>query len=68
MKELKQLGDKIKQIRSSKKIPRERFSIETELARSYIYRIEEGTGNPSIKSLLRISKELGVKVKDLIDF
>ena len=68
MKELKLLGDRIKQLRSFKKIPREKFAIETELARSYLYRIEEGAANPSVKALLRIAKELDVKVKDLLDF
>ncbi|MDR1996772.1 MAG: helix-turn-helix domain-containing protein [Candidatus Margulisbacteria bacterium] len=68
MNELKQLGQTIAQLRIKQKIPRERFAFETELARSFIYRIEQGTGNPSIKSLIKIASELNCKVRDLIKF
>jgi transcriptional regulator with XRE-family HTH domain len=68
MDELKQLGATIEKYRKKQKIPRERFAFETDLARSFVYRIEQGTGNPSIKSLIKIAQELNCKVRDLIKF
>jgi len=68
MKEVRLLGDKIKQIRISKKLTREQFAIETGIARSYIYRIEQGTSNPSIKALVQIAQTFNVSVKSLIEF
>ncbi|MDR1453456.1 MAG: helix-turn-helix domain-containing protein [Candidatus Margulisbacteria bacterium] len=68
MNELKLLGKTIERIRIAKKIPRERFSWETETARSFIYQIERGQGNPSIKTLIKMARVLDCKVQDFIRF
>jgi transcriptional regulator with XRE-family HTH domain len=68
MKEVRLLCEKIKQMRISKNITREQFAIETGIARSHIYRIEQAESSPSIKMLVRIAEVLGVPVKDLIEF
>jgi DNA-binding XRE family transcriptional regulator len=47
---------------------RERFSWETETARSFIYQIERGQGNPSIRTLIKMARVLGCKVQDFIRF
>jgi transcriptional regulator with XRE-family HTH domain len=68
VEEIARLGKKIKKIRISKHIPREKFAIETGIARSYIYRIEQGTSNPTVKALIEVARVLEVPVKNLIDF
>jgi len=68
IKKLRSLGDTIRKIRVAKGLTREKFAIETGMARSYIYQIEEGTSNPTIKALIGIATVLEVSVKDLVDF
>ena len=65
---LKRLGQNISSIRKRKKIPLEKFAWDIEVARSYLYKIEQGEANPTMNTLIKIAKGLNVKVKELIDF
>ena len=65
---LKRLGQNISNIRKRKKIPLEKFAWDIEVARSYLYKIEQGEANPTMSTLIKIARGLNVKVKELIDF
>ncbi|MFA5136015.1 MAG: helix-turn-helix transcriptional regulator [Patescibacteria group bacterium] len=63
-----QLGKHIKKARKSKNITQEQLSEMVRVTPKYIQYIEAGKRSPSLKSLYKIAKALGVKVKDLMPF
>jgi XRE family transcriptional regulator, regulator of sulfur utilization len=65
---LKRLGQNISIIRKRNKIPLEKFAWDIEVARSYLYKIEQGEANPTMDIIIKIAKGLNVKVKELINF
>jgi transcriptional regulator with XRE-family HTH domain len=67
MIDIKELGDKIKFTRKSKKLSQEGLS---ELARIHINtfkKIESGKGSPSIESLVQICTALDLSIDELLD-
>jgi transcriptional regulator with XRE-family HTH domain len=62
------LGKRIKQLRKHAGLTQEKLGIATGLSQTYLSGIEGGTRNPSIKTLDKIAKALGVKLSDLTDF
>lgn len=64
----KQLGSKIRDIRTKRGLTQEELAHRADLGYSYINQIENGRRNPSMDAVSRIAKALGVKVKDLISF
>lgn len=67
MKELlKEIGSRVRKIRTTKKLSQEDLAGMTEIDRSYISEIENGLKNPSVTVLYRIAEALGVKVADLL--
>lgn len=65
---LKKLGDKVKYYREKKGYNRDRFAIEADISKNYLYRLEYGNISPGILQLKKITDFLNVKVRDLIDF
>ena len=65
---LKQLGKRIAAVRKEKKIKQLDLGYSCDLDKSNMNRIEAGNTNTSILILYKISKELGVSLKELFDF
>jgi transcriptional regulator with XRE-family HTH domain len=65
---LRRVGQRIREIRTSKKISQYNLANECEVDYSQINRMELGKVNYSISSLLRIAKALGVDPKDFLDW
>ena len=62
---LAQVGKRIRDLREGKGISQEALAEKSSLHRTYIGGVERGLCNPSLKSLQRIAKGLGVGVVDL---
>jgi transcriptional regulator with XRE-family HTH domain len=61
---LTQVGKRIRNLRENKGISQEVLAEKSSLHRTYIGGVERGLRNPSLKSLQRIAKGLGVKIVD----
>jgi len=64
----KQLGKRIKQIRENANLSREEVAFACEFSGSYMGMIERAENDFKISKLYKISKALGVDIKDLFDF
>ncbi|OGD85817.1 hypothetical protein A3B51_01855 [Candidatus Curtissbacteria bacterium RIFCSPLOWO2_01_FULL_41_18] len=62
----KSLGQKIKKLRKTKGMTQVELAVAIRLSPSYISSLEQGVRQPSLKTLNRISKALGVNLKDLL--
>lgn len=62
------LGKRVKQFRLSAELTQENLSIATGLSQTYISGIENGTRNPSIKTLDKIARALKVSISDITNF
>lgn len=67
-KERSELGDTIKNIRKQKGLTQEKLAEKADADVSYLAKIENGYVNTSVRYLIKISRGLGVKVKDLFKF
>ena len=67
-KERSMLGDRIRSIREKKRMTQEDLADKAEIDVSYLAKIENGYVNTTIRYLIKVSKALGVKAKDLLDF
>lgn len=56
---------KLKEIRASKWLSQEDLSFKSKLHRTYIWNVERGEKNISLKNILKLSKALEVDIKDL---
>ncbi len=65
---LKLLAQRLKQLRSEKKITQEELAYRSELTLSQIARIETVKINPTVSTMFRIAKALEVNIADLFDF
>lgn len=61
------IGDKIKEIKTAKAMTSQELAAKCNFEKSNLSRIEAGKTNITIKTLYKISKALGVKIKDLLD-
>ncbi len=61
------IGERIAQLRKAKNLSQQKFSYEAEIERSYLTHIEKGRKNISIDTLLKITKALGISLKDFFD-
>ena len=63
------LGKTIRKLREeTTTFSQDKFGLEVDLSENQIRRIEKGQTNPTVKSLLKISKALNVNIKDLFLF
>jgi transcriptional regulator with XRE-family HTH domain len=65
---IKKFGQKLKQVRESKGLSQEQFSLLTEVSQSQIARTELGQVNTSISHVATYAKFLKVDPMDLFDF
>ncbi len=56
------VGMRIKQLRTEQGISQEKLALRAEIDRTYLAGVEQGKRNPSIKSLEKIIRALGVSV------
>jgi len=64
----KLLGAKIKELRKSKGYSQDQLSEKIDIDTKSLSRIEVGSSYPSLDLLDRISKALGVEIKDFFEF
>ena len=62
----KQLGKNLKRIRTEKDISQGDIARELDVSRGYISTIENGKTNPTLSTIARIAKALGVTVDELL--
>lgn len=62
---LTQVGKRVRALRNEKGISQETLAERSSLHRTYVGGVERGLRNPSLKSLDRIAKGLGVRLSDL---
>jgi len=65
---LKRFGEHLKSMRNLKKISLRKLADEADVDFSQIHRIEKGQSNPTLTMLLALSKALGIKTGELLDF
>lgn len=58
-----EIGESIKNIRKNKKINQKTLAERAEISCSYLCDIEKGRTNPTVKTMLRLFKELGVEIE-----
>jgi transcriptional regulator with XRE-family HTH domain len=60
------LGEAIRAKRKKFDLSQEKLAEKADLSTVFISRVERGKESPSVDSLLKIAKALGVKVHDLV--
>lgn len=63
-----QLGERIRELRKAWGLTQEQLAERADVHVSFVGNVERGENVPSIKTLRRIAKALGVSVKDVFDF
>jgi transcriptional regulator with XRE-family HTH domain len=61
------LGAKIKRLRETKSWSQSDLTRAAGLTHGLVSRLEDGAGNPSLKTLAAIAKALNVTIADLVD-
>ena len=64
----KDLGKCIRDIRLSKKITQETLALESMVSRSHIAMVEVGKRDVTLSTLFKISRALGVDLKNIFSF
>jgi len=64
---LRALGLNLRRFREGKGFTQERLGERAELDPTYISGIERGVRNPSLLSLVRVAKSLGLTVSELVE-
>lgn len=59
------LGKKIQKLRKQKGLTQEELAEIVKISRVYMGYIEQGRESPSLKTLMKLAKKLGVSVEDL---
>jgi transcriptional regulator with XRE-family HTH domain len=63
---LKAVGQAVREARDELGVSQEELGFESELDRTYISGIERGVRNPTVETLSRLCRSLGVRVSELI--
>ena len=63
----RRLGDAIRARRKEREFSQERLAERAELSTVFISRVECGKESPSLDSLVKIARALGVRVRDLVN-
>ena len=64
---LKKLGQRIVDIRNTQGLMQIELATKLGISVSYMRRLEKGGVNPTVKTLRKLSKKLGVSVSELVD-
>ncbi|QGK72835.1 helix-turn-helix domain-containing protein [Flavobacterium sp. SLB02] len=64
---IKSVGEKLREIRLSKNLSQENLSLESDVPRNVIGRIERGEVKTSIVTLFRICNALNIDIKELFN-
>jgi transcriptional regulator with XRE-family HTH domain len=59
------LGEAVRAKRKRAKLSQEKLAEKADLSTVFISRVERGKESPSVDSLVKIAKALGVRVRDL---
>ena len=59
------LGQNIASLRKKRKISQITLSLDSGIARSFLADLERGKANPSVSTLIKIAKALGVEIRTL---
>ena len=65
---LKNFGDRIRNLRTSKKWSQEDLADKTGFHRTYIGMVERGERNPSLKNLKKFADAFGIELSVLMKF
>ena len=65
---LVKFGEKVQKARKSKGISQEELAARLAMHRNYVGMIERGERNPTIRTLYKLAKVLGIKGGDLLPF
>ncbi|MCA9397881.1 helix-turn-helix transcriptional regulator [candidate division WWE3 bacterium] len=65
---LMKFGEKVQRVRKAKGISQEELAARLAMHRKYVGMIERGERNPTIRTLYKVSKALGVKSCELLPF
>jgi transcriptional regulator with XRE-family HTH domain len=60
------LGEAIRAKRRKKRFSQERLAEKADLSTVFISRVERGKESPSMDSVVKIARALGVRVRDLV--
>ncbi|MDD3149354.1 MAG: helix-turn-helix transcriptional regulator [Candidatus Gastranaerophilales bacterium] len=61
-------GTKLQELREAKGFSKGKLSVEADCDKSYIGKIERGEKTPGLKTIAKLSRALGIHVKELFDF
>jgi transcriptional regulator with XRE-family HTH domain len=64
---VKALGRRIRQLRTDRGWSQERLAEESGMHRTYMWGIEQGMRNPSVRHLIRLADALDIPVKSLFE-
>lgn len=67
-RERQALGSRIIRLRKNAGLTQEQLAEKSHVNVSYLAKIESGYVNTTVRYLIKISRGLGIKVKDLFDF
>jgi transcriptional regulator with XRE-family HTH domain len=62
----RQIGMKLKKLRTAKKLSQYALAKEARISRVYVKKLEEGRSDPTVGMLQRLAKALGVPVTELL--
>lgn len=68
MREKGLIGLRIKELRKNKGLSQEELAEKAETSPNYLSRMERGTENPTLEMLIKISRALGVEMRETFDF
>jgi len=63
----KSLGKRVRALRTARGWSQERLAEEAGMHRTYMWGIEQGTRNPSLRHLSRLSDALGVPLQSMFE-
>jgi transcriptional regulator with XRE-family HTH domain len=66
MNTIKSFGLRVKKIRTEKKISQEELAELSGLHRTYISSLERGVRNPTLTTLISVSKGLNIEINELL--
>ncbi len=62
------IAENIRELRKKKNVTQEKLALEASLNRAYVGYIERGERKPSVDTLAKLAKVLGVKLHELFIF